>query len=144
MTTAWNVYRNAIFLTKIKIKIGKYTAKLTFLWYDNFGCHSKNIKVKCSFYVIIIALWVDQTHRFFQVTTVPKFKNLGEKAIRFDLPWPVKILEDISRGDFAMVEWAPYLDVVIKDQYTKNKRCDFSVSVILLYFQCSVSVGTGG
>ena len=64
------------------------------------------------------------------MTTVPKFKNLGEKAIRFDLPWPVEILEDISRGDFAMVEWAPYLDVVIKDQYTKNKRCDFSVSVI--------------
>ena len=25
------------FLTKRKIEIGKYTAKLTFLWYYNFG-----------------------------------------------------------------------------------------------------------
>jgi hypothetical protein len=38
-------------------------------------------------------------------------------------------LEDISRGDFVMIDWASYLDVVIKEQYQKNKRCDFSVSV---------------
>ena len=102
------------------------------------GSKSKSGKIKMLLKITSPTLKNAWRNIPFQVTTVPKFKNLGEKAIRFDLPWPVKILEDISRGDFAMVEWAPYLDVVIKDQYTKNKRCDFSVSVILLFFQSSV------
>ena len=38
MITAWIVYTNAnLFETKRKLKIGKHTTKLTFIWYDNFG-----------------------------------------------------------------------------------------------------------
>ena len=46
--SAQPVYTNAnLFQIKRKIENGKYTTKLTFLWYDNFGekaegCHSKN------------------------------------------------------------------------------------------------------
>ena len=31
------------FLTKRKKKIGKFTAKLTFLWYDNFGKKERSL-----------------------------------------------------------------------------------------------------
>ena len=31
------------FLTKRKKKIGKYTAKVTFLWYDNFGKKERSL-----------------------------------------------------------------------------------------------------
>ena len=39
MTTAWPVFTNTnyFFDKKKKKKIGKYTTKLTFLWYDNIG-----------------------------------------------------------------------------------------------------------
>jgi hypothetical protein len=46
---------------------------------------------------------------FAQSSTVQKFRNLGERAIRFDAPWPPEILDDISKGDFVMIDWAPYL-----------------------------------
>ena len=64
-----------------------------------------------------------------QASTVPKFKNVADRAIRFDAPWPTEILADISKGDFVMIDWAPYLDVVMKEQYEKTRKCDFSVSV---------------
>ena len=34
------------FLTKRKKEIGKYTAKLTFLWYDNFGKKERSLHRK--------------------------------------------------------------------------------------------------
>ena len=45
MTTTWTVYTNAnLFIEeKEKKKIGKYTAKLTFLWYDNFGKKERSL-----------------------------------------------------------------------------------------------------
>ena len=50
MTTAWTVYTNEnLFLTKRKKEnwqIGEYTAKLTFLWYDNFGKKERSLQMK--------------------------------------------------------------------------------------------------
>ena len=43
--TFWTVYTNAnlFFDKKKKKRIGKYTAKLTFLWYDNFGKKDRSL-----------------------------------------------------------------------------------------------------
>ena len=44
--TAWTVYTNANFFLTKKKKIGKYTAKLTFLWNYNFGKKERSLHAR--------------------------------------------------------------------------------------------------
>lgn len=99
-------------------------------------------------------------------TKVEKFKTLGDHAMRFETPWPQGNFKSISRhflklkwwsektlildvfdkivsGEFVMIEWAPYLDVVMKEQFKITGKCDFSLSVnqrIFLVFKLKIEI----
>jgi len=53
------------------------------------------------------------------------------------------VFDKIVSGEFVMIEWAPYLDVVMKEQFKITGKCDFSLSVnqrIFLVFKLKIEI----
>lgn len=65
----------------------------------------------------------------FQVAKDPKFEKLYKNAQFHENPIGEGVFDDIKYGQHALIEWKTTLDLIMKREYNKNKKCEYALGI---------------